>query len=58
MTRANVLARGQARDEIVELKDKADVIAPIVGELAFLEVSNVAALIPNGALGGRVEAAP
>jgi hypothetical protein len=55
--RADVLAGGEARDEVVELEDEADRLAPVTGELLLVGVREVDVAVAQRAGGRDVEAA-
>ena len=52
-----ILARGERRDQVVELKHKADVLAPAARQLGFARVREVMVAPHRGAGGGSIEAA-
>ena len=53
----DVLARGQAGDQVVELEDEADVAPPVARQLVLVGVGEVGAAIDDAAGGADVEAA-
>src|SRR5690625_32000 len=53
----HVLAGGQAGDEVVELKDEADVVASVIRQSRFVGVGEVDVAVHDAAAAGRIEAA-
>ena len=53
----DVLARRQARDQIVELEDEADVLAPVLGQQPLAGADEIVVAEPCLAAGRRVQAA-
>lgn len=53
----DAVAGGQARDEIVELEDEADVAAPVDGEIAFAAGRQVPVAETKDARGGAIKTA-
>ena len=53
----DVLARGQARDQVVELEHEADVLAPVAREPGLVARGQLAVVEPDVAGGRRVEPA-
>ena len=53
----DILAGGQTWDQIVELEDKADMMAPILGQSGFTCNGEVAIAIKNLAAGRHVQSA-
>jgi hypothetical protein len=53
----HVFARGQARDQVVELEHEADVVAAEARQLAVAGLGQVLAVVPDVAVRGHVETA-